>query len=65
VNWLLSKEAQTEIARVYSAISSRTDVPTDHTPWRVPQPGAIRTHTREAFDLRDQLVPLLEEAFGR
>jgi iron(III) transport system substrate-binding protein len=65
VNWLLSNEAQTEIARVYSAISARIDVPTDHSPWRVPQPGAIRTHTREAFELREQLVPLLDELFGR
>jgi iron(III) transport system substrate-binding protein len=65
LNWLLTREAQTEIARVYSAISSRADVPTDHSPWRVPQLGAIRTHSREAFDLRNQLVPVLEEVFGR
>jgi hypothetical protein len=47
-------------------VSSRLDVPTDHAlPWRIPQPGAIKTYTQEAIDVRDKLTPLLQEVFGR
>jgi hypothetical protein len=41
------------------------DVPTDHTePWRIPQPGAIKTYTRAAMQVKDKLMPLLSEVFG-
>jgi len=67
VNWLLSKEGQTSFARGTGYISSRIDVPTDHAaPWRVPQPGAIKTYGLQArSDLRTKLMPLLYEVFGR
>lgn len=65
-NWLLSKDGQTVFARATGYVSSRLDVPTDHAePWRVPQPKAIKTYTQEAMDLKDKLVPFLEEIFGR
>jgi ABC-type Fe3+ transport system substrate-binding protein len=66
VNWLLSKEGQTVFAQNMGYVSARKDVSTDHVaPWRVPQPGAIRTYTPEAMRTRDRLMPLLEEIFGR
>jgi iron(III) transport system substrate-binding protein len=66
INWLLSKEGQTINARATGYISNRLDVPTDHAaPWRVPQPGSIKTYTREAIDKKDDLFPILAEVFGR
>lgn len=65
INWLLSKDGQTGFARVNGYISARVDVPTDHSPWRVPIPGSIKTYTREAIDLQDNVVSLVKEAFGR
>lgn len=66
INWLLSKEGQTSNARATGYISNRLDVPTDHAaPWRVPQPGSIKTYTREAIDKREELLPILNEVFGR
>jgi hypothetical protein len=44
-------------------ISNRLDVPTF--PWRVPQPGSIKTYTQEAVDKKDDLFPILTEVFGR
>ena len=44
---------------------SRVDVPADHTePWRIPQPGAIKTYTKEAMHVREKMMPLLNEIFG-
>ncbi len=66
INWLLSKEGQTIYARATGYVSTRLDVPTDHTePWRVPQPGAIKTYTKAAMDVKDDLVLLLQEVFGK
>jgi len=67
VNWLLSKEGQTAFARATGYISSRLDVPTDHAaPWRVPQPGAIKTYGLPARKVvKEQLRPLMDEVFGR
>jgi iron(III) transport system substrate-binding protein len=66
INWLLSKEGQTLYARATGYISNRLDVPTDHAaPWRVPQPGSIKTYTQEAIDKKDDLSPILTEVFGR
>ena len=65
INWLLSKDGQTAFARANGYISARIDVPTDHAePWRVPQPGAIKTYTRAAMQVKDKLLPLLTEVFG-
>jgi iron(III) transport system substrate-binding protein len=65
VNWLLSKEGQTSFARANGYVSARLDVPTDHTePWRVPLPGAIKTYTRAAMQVRDNVQALLTEVFG-
>ncbi|HEY3302465.1 MAG TPA: extracellular solute-binding protein [Candidatus Binatia bacterium] len=65
INWLLSKEGQTIFARANGYISARLDVPTDHTePWRVPLPGAIKTYTKEAMGVKENLAPLLQEVFG-
>jgi ABC-type Fe3+ transport system substrate-binding protein len=66
LNWLLSKEGQTECARTMGYISARLDVPTDHSPWRVPTKGAIKTYTPEAMQVKDKfVVPLLQGLFGR
>lgn len=66
LNWLLSREEQTLLARAQGTLSVRLDVPTDHAlPWRTPQPGALKTYTRGAISARDQLVPLIQELFGR
>ncbi|HET8562488.1 MAG TPA: extracellular solute-binding protein [Candidatus Binatia bacterium] len=65
INWLLSKEGQTIFARANGYVSARLDVPTDHTePWRVPLPGAIKTYTKAAMQVRGNLQPLLQEVFG-
>jgi iron(III) transport system substrate-binding protein len=65
INWLLSRDGQTVFARASGYVSARADVPSDHTePWRVPQPGAIKTYTKAAMQVKDNLMPLLNEAFG-
>lgn len=65
INWLLSKEGQYLYARALAYVSKRLDVPNDYVePWRVPQPGAIKTYTQEAMR-RDKLMALLTETFGR
>jgi iron(III) transport system substrate-binding protein len=65
INWLLSKEGQTIFARANGYVSARLDVSTDHTePWRVPLPGAIKTYTKAAMQVKDNLQPLLQEVFG-
>ncbi len=65
INWLLSKEGQTVFARANGYVSARLDVPTDHAePWRVPQPGAIKTYTKAAQQAKNNLMPLLIEVFG-
>jgi iron(III) transport system substrate-binding protein len=65
LNWLLSKEGQEGFAKVNGYISARMDVPTDHSPWRVPIPGSIKTYTQQAIDIKDDLTALFKEAFGR
>jgi ABC-type Fe3+ transport system substrate-binding protein len=65
VNWLLSKEGQTSFARANGYVSARLDVPTDHTePWRVPLPGAIKTYTKPAMQVRGKVQSLLKEVLG-
>lgn len=65
INWLLSKEGQTSFARANGYVSARLDVPTDHTePWRVPLPGAIKTYTRAAMQVRDSVQSLLKEVLA-
>jgi iron(III) transport system substrate-binding protein len=66
INWLLSKEGQTEFSRATGYVSSRVDVPSDHiAPWRVPIPGSVKTYTREAMNAKEPLVALLREVFPR
>jgi iron(III) transport system substrate-binding protein len=66
INWILSKEGQSQYARALGYVSKRADVPADHTEaWRVPQAGAIKTYTQEVMDMKDKIVALLEEVFGR
>ena len=65
INWLLSKDGQTGFAKVNGYISARLDVPTDHSPWRVPIPGSIKTYTQQAMDVKDDVVAVYKEAFGR
>ncbi len=66
INWLLSKEGQTLFARANGYVSARLDVPTDHVPaWRVPQPGAIKSYTKPALELKNTLHNLMVELLGR
>jgi ABC-type Fe3+ transport system substrate-binding protein len=66
INWLLSKEGQTAFVKAMGYVSARIDVPTDHVPaWRIPRPGAIKTYTQEAIDVKKKMLGLLEELFGR
>ena len=66
INWLLTQEGQTAFARATGYPSARLDVPTDHAlPWRVPVPGAIKSYTKEAIDLKDEVLAVAEEALGR
>ena len=66
VNWLLTKEAQTEHARAFGYVSRRADVPTDHLPaWRVPKEGAIETYSEEMQDFKDKtVIHFVKEVFG-
>jgi iron(III) transport system substrate-binding protein len=65
LNWLLGKDAQTDYARATSYVSSRLDVPTDHTfSWRVPEPGHVKTYDRSAMDARDVVVAIVSEVLG-
>jgi iron(III) transport system substrate-binding protein len=62
INWLLSKEGQTRLARALGSVSNRLDVPHDHVErWKVPQSGAIRTYTAEAMETKEPLLRLLKE----
>jgi iron(III) transport system substrate-binding protein len=62
LNWLLSKEGQSHHSRALSTVSKRLDVSYDHAePWRVPRPGAIRTYTPEAMEVKDTMMSLLNE----
>lgn len=66
INWLLSREGQTAFAQAVGYISNRVDVPTDHTfAYRIPAPGAVKTYDVRAMGVKDDLVALLEEVFGR
>jgi iron(III) transport system substrate-binding protein len=65
LDWLLSKEGQTAYVRATGYVSNRLEVPTDHTfPWRVPQPGAIKTYDQNAMDMKDPVIAAVTEAFG-
>jgi len=61
INWLLSKEGQTAYALLNGNISTRLDVPTGQSLWRVPIPGSIKTYTRAAQDVKDDLLALLKK----
>jgi iron(III) transport system substrate-binding protein len=66
LNWLLSKDGQTEFARATEFISGRQDVPTDHAlAWRVPVAGAVRTYHQQAVEVREEVQAFLNEVLGR
>ncbi len=65
INWLLSKECQADYARLTGNISARLDVPTDHSPWRVPIPKSVKTYNQAAMDVKDELMVVLKEAFAK
>ncbi len=64
INWLLSKECQTDYALLTGNISARLDVPTDHSPWRVPIPKSIKAYTQAAQDVKNEMLAVYKEAFG-
>jgi iron(III) transport system substrate-binding protein len=65
INWLLSQEGQAVFAGELSYLSGRVDVPSDLPAWRHPQPGAVKSYDEAAMAASDQMMPLLEELFGR
>lgn len=65
INWILSKEGQTQFAKTLNYISARVDVPTDHASWRVPRSSAIRTYTVEAMAEQRKLSPELQKVFAK
>lgn len=66
INWLLSRDGQTNFVQALEYISNRLDVPTDHTySWRVPVPGAVKTYDANAMAAKPALLTLLAEVFGR
>jgi ABC-type Fe3+ transport system substrate-binding protein len=66
INWLLSKDGQTEFSRATGYVSGRVDVPSDHVaPWRVPIAGSVKTYTRDAMSAKEPLVALLREVLPR
>ena len=65
INWILSKETMTEIAKVGGYASLRLDVPTDHLEdWAVPRAGYLDLLKEEAWKAADPLTPLLKELLG-
>lgn len=66
LNWLLSKEGQTEFSKGSGRPSLRLDVPRDHvTPLALPVEGFFKIDTEERLAERQKvLVPFLKEVFG-
>lgn len=65
INWLLTKEGQYGLGKAIGYVSRRLDVPNDYyEPWRVPQPGAIKTYDQAAMAGKPRLRKLLNDVFG-
>jgi len=65
INWLLSKEGQTEFTKVTGIPSLRVDAPRDHIEsWRFPMENGTATYTEEAIGVKDSLLALLKEVIG-
>ena len=66
LNWLLSKETQTEWSKAEQLASWRTDVPTDFLdPWIVPQPGYIHLYGEKEIDTKQAFLAFLKEVLGQ
>jgi len=66
INWILSKEGQTQFTTVTGIPSLRVDVPTDHfESWRLPMKGGIPTYTENAMKAKPLLLGLLKEIIRR
>jgi iron(III) transport system substrate-binding protein len=68
LNWLLSKEGQTEWSRASSYPSRRLDVPRDHlTPESLPQDGKsyLPTYKEEYFRYNDEAEALIRDLLKR
>ncbi|HEX9879873.1 MAG TPA: extracellular solute-binding protein, partial [Candidatus Binatia bacterium] len=65
INWLLSKEGQTQFTKVTGIPSLRVDVPRDHIEsWRFPMENGTATYTEEAIGVKDSLMALLKEVMS-
>lgn len=68
LNWLLSREGQTEWSRVSGYVSRRLDVPRDHLdPALIPQEGVTYqpNYKEEYVRLREEILALLEGILNR
>ncbi len=66
INWILSKEGQTQFSRVTGISSLRNDIPQDHIEsWRHPMKGGLRTYTEEAMKSKPLMLGLLREIMKR
>jgi len=66
INWLLTKEGQTELARSQDYASRRLDVPNRDwlEPWMLPVEGFWVSYDEKAVALKDGMARLLKEVFG-
>lgn len=66
LNWLLSKEGQTEFAKGVGYPSRRLDTPRPTEPWKFPPKAGYWVSYDESavLDVKEKLVPLAKEIFG-
>lgn len=68
VNWLLTSEGQLAWSKATGTASRRLDVPSDHVGKDIlPKAGVkyINTYSEEFQDIREKMMPLIFEVFGR
>ncbi|HKZ51524.1 MAG TPA: extracellular solute-binding protein, partial [Dehalococcoidia bacterium] len=66
VNWLLTQETQTALARAAKYASRRLDVPNQEwlEPWQLPNANFWPAYDEPAIALKGRLDPFLKEVFG-
>ena len=68
INWLLSRDGQTQYSSISKEASARLDVPTNHLhPLSVPKRGVayMRTYDRKILQTRDAATALVREIAGK
>jgi iron(III) transport system substrate-binding protein len=68
INWLLSREGQTQYSKISKEVSARLDVPTDHVhPVSVPRRGVkyMRTYDWNILQAREEATAFVRKVVGR